>query len=54
MREYFNRVGKIVPKAVELGSRNMYYGCTEYNRFYGYYALNNRVCVRLKMKLKNG
>jgi hypothetical protein len=54
MREYFDRVGKIVPRVVELSRRDVYYGHSLYNRLYGYYSYNIGLGQRWKMKRRNG
>jgi len=53
MREYINRVGKLIPKTISLGQERKYYGRREYNRFYGFYSLRGvSLSERIRM-LKN-
>lgn len=55
MREYIDRVGKLIPTAVGLGQQRRYYGCQEYNRFYGFYSLRGvSLLERIKMLRNNG
>ena len=54
MREWIDRVGKLIPQAIVLGRTRVYYGRPEYNRFYGYYGLAATLRDRVKMIRKNG
>lgn len=54
MFDYINALGKLVPQALELASKEEQVGCHLYLRVYGYYSLKGGLRRKYRQYRNNG